>query len=128
MPRRRKYRRKANQFVIATRLDLAIERFEYRKWGARQRAKRGDWLVDNAGDVYTVDGKVFARTYKRLRPGIFVKTTPVWAEVASKAGVIKTKEGESRYRKGDYIVYNDRAGTDAYCMSASRFRATYKPA
>jgi hypothetical protein len=32
--------------------------------GAEQRCKRGDWLVDNGGEVYTVDGDSFARTYR----------------------------------------------------------------
>ena len=61
--------------------------------GAKQRAKRGDWLVDNGGDVYSVDARTFARTYKRLQPGKYLKTTPIWAERASEAGSVKTKEG-----------------------------------
>ncbi|HKC44512.1 MAG TPA: hypothetical protein VKC64_11825 [Burkholderiales bacterium] len=37
----------------------------------------------------------------------------------------RTKEGASRYRKGDYIVFDDRTGTDGYCMCALKFRAMY---
>lgn len=125
MAKRRRYRKKADQFVSAVQLDLATDGFTYRKWGAEQRAERGDWLVNNGSDVYTVDRKVFAKTYKRLRPGIYLKTTPVWAEVAVRAGSVKTKEGESRYRRGDYIVFNNRNGTDGYCMTAAKFRAMY---
>jgi len=126
--KRRKYFRKASQTVVAVRMDLQMRALEYRKWGGLQRAKRGDWLVDNGGDIYTVDGAVFARTYRRLRPGIYLKTTPVWAEVAVSAGRVKTKEGESHYKRGDYLVYNNRSGTDAYCMSAAKFKSLYKPA
>ena len=125
--KRRKYRKKSSQYVVAVRLDLDTDGLSYRKWGGEQRAKRGDWLVDNDGEVYTVDAKVFARTYQRLRPGIYVKTTPVWAEVATESGSVKTKEGESRYKRGDYIVYNNRNGRDGYCMSAVKFRAMYGP-
>ncbi len=126
MTQRRKYRKKANQFVTAVRLDLDTDGLVYRKWGGQQRAKRGDWLIDNQGEVYTVEARSFARTYKRLRPGVFVKTTPVWAEVAMESGSVRTKEGRSRYRKGDYIVYNDRFGRDGYCIGAARFKATYQ--
>jgi hypothetical protein len=126
MTRRVKYRKKSSQFVVAVRLDLETEGLSYQKWGGPQRAKRGDWLVDNDGDVYTVDGKVFARTYRRLRPGCYVKKTPVWAEVAAETGSIRTKEGASQYRKGDYLVYNHRNGGDGYCMSPAKFKAMYK--
>ena len=125
MGRRVKYRKKPSQFVVAVRLDLETDGLSYRKWGGRQRAKRGDWLVDNDGDVYTVAARVFARTYRRTRSGWYVKKTPVWAEVATKAGRIKTKEGASAYRKGDYLVYNLRDGRDGYSMSPAKFKAMY---
>jgi hypothetical protein len=127
MSRRVKYRKKSSQFVVAVPLDLDTDGLIYRKWGGAQRAKRGDWLVDNDGDVYTVDREVFRRTYRRLRPGIYLKTRPVWAEVAAAAGRIKTKEGYSQYRKGDYIVRNQRSGGDGYCVSAAKFKAMYRP-
>jgi hypothetical protein len=128
MGRRQKYQKKASQAVIAIRLDLKTDGFEYEKWGGKQRAKRRDWLVDNDGDVYTVDAKSFARTYERLRLGTYVKIAPVWAEVATEAGSIKTKEGQSSYRRGDYIVYNNRSGRDGYCVSAAKFKSMYRPA
>lgn len=127
MVKRRRYRKKADQFVTAVRLDLDTDGLVYRKWGGRQHAKRGDWLVDNQGEVYTVDARSFAKTYKRLRPGAFVKIAPVWAELAGHGGSVTTKEGQSRFRKGDYIVYNDRHARDGYCMSAKRFKAMYRP-
>jgi len=49
---RRRYRKKASQFVVAVQLALDTPGFEYRKWGADQRCKRNDWLVNNDGDVY----------------------------------------------------------------------------
>jgi squalene cyclase len=124
---RRRYRRKPSAAVTAVRLDLQTDGFTYRKWGGEQKCKRGDWVVDNNGDVYTVDGDVFARTYRQVGPGIYVKTTPVWAEVAEKGGVIETIEGQSRYAPGDYIVFNDKEGTDGYCVSAREFEELYEP-
>jgi hypothetical protein len=123
-----KYQKKADQFVVAVKLDLQTEGFTYRKWGAEQRCKSGDWLVDNNEDVYTIDSEVFGRTYRKLSPGTYVKTTPVWAERATQAGSVRTKEGRSHYDAGDYLVSNNEDGTDAYCISADKFEAMYEPA
>jgi hypothetical protein len=127
MANRRRYRKKADRFVVAVQLDLETDGFSYRKWGAEQRCKRGDWLVDNEGDVYSIDGDVFAKTYHRVGPGVYVKTTPVWAEVATERESVDTKEGRSHYRAGDYLVYNNEDGTDAYCISAAEFDSMYEP-
>ena len=124
---RLKYRKKADQFVVAVQLNLETEGFVYQKWGAEQQCKRGDWLLDNGGDVYSVDQDVFDRTYRKLKPGIYVKTTPIWAEVATEPGVVRTKEGESHYKAGDYLVSNNEDGTDAYCISAAKFESMYEP-
>ena len=124
---RQRYRKRPSQSVVAVRLALDTAGFNYRKWGAEQRCKANDWLVDNDGDVYTVDCDVFARTYRQVEPGRYVKTTPVWAERASAAGAVKTKEGESHYDAGDYLVFNNEDGTDGYCVSASKFEAMYEP-
>ena len=127
MGERHRYRKKTTSFVTAVRLDVETEGFTYRKWGGEQRCKRGDWLVDNDGDVYTVDAEVFARTYRQVSPGVYGKVTPVWAEVAEVGGVMPTKEGESHYAAGDYLVYNDEQGREGYCMSAEKFAAMYEP-
>ena len=126
MGNRRRYRKKADQFVVAVQLDLDTDGFIYRKWGADQRCQQGDWVVDNDGDHYTVDGEVFARTYRKISPGTYVKTTPIWAEVASKSGQVPTKEGASHYQAGDYLVSNNEDGTDAYCISAAKFESMYE--
>ncbi len=126
MGARKRYRKKPDQFVIAVQLNLDTEGFSYQKWGAVQRCKRGDWLVDNGGDVYTVDDDVFARTYNTAGPGKYVKTTTIWAVVATKNGSVPTKEGESHYQAGDYLVSNNEDGTDAYCISAEKFQAMYE--
>ena len=123
---RSRYRKRADQTVTAVQLDLDTDGFAYRKWGARQQCKRGDWIVDNAGEVYTVDQDTFAQTYRRLRAGTYLKTTPVWAEVADEAGSIATKEGRSHYVRGDYLVSNNEDGTDPYCVTADRFEAMYE--
>jgi len=126
MGRRRRYRKSADQFVVAVKLGLDTEGFSYRKWGAAQRCKPGDWLVDNGGDIYTVDNEVFLRTYRSVGAGKYVKTTPVWAEATDKAGSIATKEGESHYEAGDYLVYNNQDGSDAYCITADKFLSMYE--
>src|SRR5262245_52778625 len=104
---RRRYIRRPDRPVAAVRLSLETDGLVYRKWGGDQRAKTGDWIVDNDGDVYTVDADVFARTYRQTATGAYVKTTPVWAERASRAGFVKTKEGSTQYNAGDYIVSNN---------------------
>lgn len=123
---RYRYRKKADQFVIAVQLNLDTSGLHYRKWGGEQHAKRGDWLVDQQGEVYTVDQRVFAATYRQLRSGTFLKITPVWAEQAAQAGSVRTKEGESHYAAGDYVVSNNEDGSDAYCIGADKFVAMYE--
>lgn len=126
MTARRRYRKKSNQYVMAVQLQLEFDGFRYRKWGAEQHAKPGDWLVNNQGEIYTVDRDTFARTYRQIQPCLYVKTTPIWAEVATQSGQIKTKEGVSHYQAGDYLVSNDADGQDGYCISAARFESMYE--
>ena len=126
MATRRRYRKKPDQFVTAVQLNLDTDGFVYQKWGAEQRCQRGDWLVDNNGDIYTVNGEVFSRTYRQLSPGVHVKATAIWAEVADQPGAVDTKEGRSHYQAGDYLVSNNEEGTDAYCISAEKFEAMYE--
>ncbi|MCH8039800.1 MAG: hypothetical protein IH977_05570 [Nitrospinae bacterium] len=123
---RRKYKKKPTSFVTAVQLDLDTEGFVYNKWGGKQVCKRGDWLVDNNGDKYTVSKESFARTYEIVSPGVYFKSAPVWAEVAEKGGRVKTKEGETGYQAGDYLVFNNEEGTDAYAISAEKFESMYK--
>jgi len=125
---RQRYIRRPDTPVIAVRLAFDTEGFSYQKWGGKQHAKSGDWIVDNNGDVYTVDGEVFARTYRRTGPGTYVKTTPIWAERASHAGSIQTKEGVTHYDPGDYIVSNKEDGSDEYAVAAAKFESLYTPA
>ena len=120
--------RRPDRPVAAVRLALDTDGLVYRKWGGEQRAKPGDWIVDNDGDVYSVDADVFERTYRRTGPGAYVKTTPVWAEKAGQAGSVATKEGATAYQAGDYIVSNNADGTDGYAMSAEKFESLYQPA
>jgi len=127
MGTRLRYRKKSDRFIIAIQLDLDTAGFGYRKWGAEQFCKPGDWLVDNEGDLYTIDRDVFAETYRQVQPGRYVKVTPVWAEVATSAGIVETKEGSSHYQKGDYLVYNNQDGADAYCVVADIFESMYEP-
>ena len=122
----RRYKKKPDQFVVALQLNLDTEGFVYRKWGAEQRCKQGDWIVNNGGDIYSIDAEVFAKTYRKTGEGTYVKTTPIWAKVATQPGSVITIEGESHYQSGDYLVYNNEDGTDAYCISASKFESMYE--
>lgn len=126
MGSRKRYHKRPDQYVVAIQLALKTEGFVYHKWGAEQRCKSGDWLLDNNGDIYTVDEKVFAKTYKQIDPGRYQKATSIWAEPATRPGVIKTKEGESHYKAGDYLVSNNEDGSDAYCISAEKFKSMYE--
>jgi hypothetical protein len=122
----RRYRRRTNTPITAVQFNIDIDGFNYKKWGGEQRCKRGDWLVDNDGDIYTIDDEVFNRTYRKITPGRYVKSSPVWARIALESGTIKTKEGSSDYRPGDYLVYNSPDGIDGYCMSAKKFDSIYE--
>jgi hypothetical protein len=124
---RTRYRRKAGRPVVAVQLSLETDGFEYNKWGAVQRCKQGDWLVDNGGDVYTVDAGSFERTYREVDLGQYVKVTPVWAEVADADGVVTTQEGSTRYAAGDYIVSNHEDGRDSWAIGAAKFADLYEP-
>jgi hypothetical protein len=128
MSTRRKYVKRATEFVVAVQVDLETDGFVYQKWGGSQRCKRGDWLVCNDGDTYTVERETFARTYRATGPGTFVKVTTVWAEVAQEAGEVRTREGVTRYAAGDYLVYNEANGGDAYAVSPAAFERMYEPA
>ena len=127
-PARRRYVRRPDRAVAAVRIALDTDGLVYSKWGAEQRGKKNDWLVDNDGDIYTVDAAVFARTYRKVEgsPGAYVKTTPIWAEKAATDGAVKTKEGSTHYRAGDYLVSNSSDGSDLYAISAEKFEFLYE--
>jgi hypothetical protein len=121
------YVKRQNQAVVAVPLALDTVGFRYRKWGGEQICKRGDWIVSNNGDVYTVDGETFSLTYRPTGSGTYIKISPVWAEKAGSAGSLPTKEGVTHYQVGDYIVSNREDGGDAYAVSAAKFEAMYEP-
>ena len=120
-----KYHRRSHTTVIAVQLALETDGFTYRKWGATQACKPGDWIVDNGRDVYTVDRDTFDKTYERVGRGEFRKKT-VWARVAISAGSIRTKEGETHYEAGDYLVFNDPEGQDGYAIGRAEFERLYE--
>ncbi len=121
-----RYRKKDDQLITAVQLDIETDGFTYKKWGAEQFCKQGDWIVNNNNDIYTVEKDSFARTYREQSTGRYVKLTPVWVEVADKPGFINTKEGKSEYKKGDYLVYNNEDRTDGYSVSAETFKRMYE--
>ena len=123
-----RYVKKKASRVAAVQLDLDTGGFTYRKWGGTQTCKAGDWVVNNDGDVYTVDRDTFARTYRAVSPGLYEKVAPVWAEIAEHPGQITTKEGVTHYQAGAYLVYNDPDGKDGYAVDAEAFEKMYVPA
>jgi hypothetical protein len=126
MAARQKYVKRARTQVVAIQLNLETGGFAYRKWGGEQTCKPGDWIVNNGGDVYTVDRDTFARTYRAESPGLYRKVAPVWAELADRDGAIRTKEGVTHYQAGAYLVFNDEAGQDSYAVTALMFEAMYE--
>ena len=128
MSRRLKYVKRGDQIVVAVQLALDTPGFSYQKWGATQKCQAGDWIVDNAGDVYTVNRDSFASTYRQVAPGSYLKMAPVWAEVAAGAGEVRTKEGTTHYSAGDYLVFNEESGGDPYAVSADKFAEMYERA
>jgi hypothetical protein len=126
MGERQRYRRRPGQPILAVQLKLDTEGFRYQKWGEEQHCKANDWLVDNNGDVYTVDADSFARTYTATGQGRYVKTGKVWAEQAAEAGRVATKEGGTNYGSGDWLVSNEEDGSDAYAVSAKKFEESYE--
>ena len=127
MAERKRYRRRPDRPVVAVRLQLETDGFDYRKWNDRQHCKAGDWIVDNEGDVYTVDATTFERTYKAVGTGTFVKTAPIWAEQAAAGGSVETKEGRTHYEAGDFVVSNNEDGSDAWAIRAQKFNDLYEP-
>jgi hypothetical protein len=115
------------EFVVAVQLDLDTPGFTYEKWGSTQTCKAGDWIVNNAGDTYTVDRDTFARTYRPSGPGRYVKVTPIWAEEAVAGGEVRTKEGITHYDAGDYLVFNEPDGGDPYAVTKDEFERMYTP-
>jgi len=126
MATRDTYVKRETQTVAAVQLDLDTTGFTYQKWGGTQTCKPGDWIVSNAGDTYTVDRESFARTYRSTGHGEYVKVAPVYAEVATTAGDVKTKEGTTHYDAGDYLVYNEADGGDPYAVSKANFERMYE--
>ena len=126
MGKRRTYVKREAQGVVAVQLDLVTQGFTYEKWGGTQMCKPGDWIVNNAGDTYTIDRASFARTYQATGPGNYVKISPVWAEPATTAGDVGTKEGRTHYKAGDYLVYNQADGGDAYAVRKEDFERMYQ--
>lgn len=124
----RRYRKRSTSLITAVQLNLQTTGFDYEKWGGMQCCKAGDWVVDNDGDVYTIDAEAFAATYSSTdTPGLYIKSAQVVAERAEKAGVVATREGATHYQMGDYIVFNDPARQDGYVVTAAKFEAMYEP-
>jgi hypothetical protein len=126
MPKRKLYRKRPNFHVTAVQLDLAIDGFDYQKWGGKQTCKQGDWLVNNNGDVYTVEKAYFRDYYQRISPGVFEKIGEIWAEVALENGSIKTKEGSTAYNASDYVVFDRPEGGDGYAIKKHLFEKMYE--
>jgi Tfp pilus assembly protein PilP len=122
-----KYRKRVNSIVTAVQLKLETTGFTYTKWGGVQQCEQGDWIIDNNGDIYTIKSDIFTKTYLEISTGRYIKTALIWARVATESGVIKTEEGSSEYKPGDYIVFNE-GDVNGYCMNAEKFNEMYEKA
>jgi hypothetical protein len=101
--------------------------FKYHKWGDTQQCKPYDWLVrTHTGEVYTIDEKSFLNTYTPISDVHYEKTVGVYAHQSDEDGSIKTKEGITHYKAGDWIVFNDKELTDGYAISDDKFRKLYE--
>jgi len=108
------------QEVTAIHLNLNLDAFIHQKWGRIQGAKHGNWRVERDGQVHIVAEKSFEQTYKKIGPATYTKNGSTWAAPAAEAGIIVTQEGETHFRHGDYIVWNDAAGSDGYAVTEAQ--------
>lgn len=125
---RKPYRKKLNQAISAIQLNLDTQGFNYKKWGGEQHCKQGDWIVDNAGDIYTIDQSEFERTYKKVSNCRYIKTTKIWVSQADTNGSVITLEGETHYQAGDYLIANEKDGEYVYAISKIKFELMYEEA
>lgn len=121
-----RYKKREDQVVTAVQLNLETDGFTYTKWGGKQRCYAGDWLVNNNGEYYTIRDETFKNTYKEVSMGQFEKTTAVWASAATEDGKVKTNEGYTEYKAGDYLVANNEDGSDSYAVSKIKFENMYE--
>lgn len=126
MAERKHYKKRRDFFISAVQLNLDFDGFTYRKWGGDQTCHVGDWLVNNGGDVYTVEKEYFGEHYREASPGLYEKTAPVWAEVAEEDGTVPTTEGSTAYRADDYLVYDRPSGGKAYAIKKHSFEKMYE--
>lgn len=126
MPALKRYRRRKMTTVTAVQIALDTEGFSYKKWDDVQVARAGDWLVNNNGNVYTIDSEVFERTYTKVREGTYEKTGLIWAGQAQKAGKVRSTSGFTNYRAGDFVVFNDQDRDDGWAMSEEEFESLYE--
>ena len=126
MSTRKPYRKKSEFYVTAVQIDMELESFNYTKWGGKQSCKAGDWLVNNNGEVYTVEKNYFAIHYQQVSPGVFNKIGQVWAEEASEDGILNTIEGKSEYSTGDYLVFDRKKGGQGYPVKKAQFELMYE--
>jgi len=120
------YKRKTAGTIVAIQLKFEELHFTFKKWQASQKCKSGDWLVENQGDVYTVDEEEFARTYEKVSKGIYKKTSIIWANQAQSIGHIKTIEGKTHYKNGDFLIANEKNGEYLYAISNKKFHQLYE--
>ncbi len=121
-----RYSRREQTNVTAIKIDMETDGFTYRKWGGEQIVRPGDWLVDNNGDVYTVDGEAFEATYTKVSQGIYTKTGHVWAREAESDGQVQSTSGFTQYHAGDMVVFRDEREIDGWAMSKADFATLYQ--
>ena len=88
-------------------------------------AAAGDWLVTDGTEEWTVAPGVFARSYRPLPDGRFVKVAPVRAARLDRTAEVPTLEGVARAEAGDWVL----CGVDGelWTVTDTFFRAHYEP-
>ena len=122
----RRFSKTMHKPVRAIQITLPDCQLHYQKWGGSQRAKTGDWIVTNGDNSYTVECSSFRDSYRCLYGDWYLKVAPVWAEQATAPGRIETREGQSSYSAGDYLVYNQPNRIDGYTVPKQEFENNYR--
>lgn len=126
MSLRKRYKKRSKFNVTAVKMDLDFDGFVFQKWGAEQKCQPGDWLVNNNGDVYTIDKDYFKDYYQIVSQGVYEKVGEIWAEQAKQDGTIKTKEGHTNYLAGDYLVFDREQDGEGYAIKKPVFERMYE--
>lgn len=125
----KQYERRPDGLIIAIqiRLDLEAGGIAYRKWDSEQWGKRGDWLINDDGDTYTVSAENFANDYELSESGLYRNTAKVWAEEATGSGFVEIRGGTAPFVEGNMLVFSDPDRKEGQVFFYNKFNRLYRP-